>query len=33
MDSSDLRDIEVALSQISIQGARYAEQQQRMVGR
>ena len=33
MNASDIRDIEVALSQISIQGARYAEQQQRMVGR
>ena len=33
MNASDLREIEVALSQISIQGARYAEQQQRMVGR
>jgi len=29
----DLREIDVALSQIPIQGARYAEQQQRMVGR
>jgi aryl-alcohol dehydrogenase-like predicted oxidoreductase len=29
----DLREIDAALSQIAIQGARYAEQQQRMVGR
>ena len=33
LNSNDLRDIEAGLSQISIQGARYAEQQQRMVGR
>jgi aryl-alcohol dehydrogenase-like predicted oxidoreductase len=33
MNSNDLRDIEAGLSRISIQGARYAEQQQRMVGR
>jgi aryl-alcohol dehydrogenase-like predicted oxidoreductase len=33
LNSSDLRDIEAGLSQISIHGARYSEQQQRMVGR
>lgn len=33
INSDDLREIEAALSQTSIQGARYAEQQQRMVGR